>query len=129
MLLDPAPEAGAAELADVEPGEFGWLADDAHPAAATAQMSAAATKASQPDPESPNLDSPFMEYPGRGTRALGIPAQGNRAPGNTAVPFMCVAPHAPFGHYDDSSARLVVLAGLGPGQITFVCSGLTADGE
>ena len=100
--------------ADVEPGDDGWLPEEAHPAAAATQMSAAAAKASRPgletpalerpDSEKPTLESPFPEYPGRGDPAAEDPALGTPAPGNTAVPFMCAAPRAPLAKYDGNAS-------------------------
>ena len=97
--LDADPEApGAVGLAaDVELPEPDGLADDAHPARAAAPMSAAAATASRPDPENPGLESPFPEYP----------ALESLARGDTAVPFMRAAPHAPFSQYDGNAGTPV----------------------
>jgi hypothetical protein len=47
-LPPPEAEAGAVGLAGaVDPGGPGWLPDDAHPAAAAAQISTPATRAGQ----------------------------------------------------------------------------------
>jgi len=87
-LLEAAVEAVGLGAADVEPGDDGWRPDEAHPAAAAAQMSAAAARASRPD--------------------LGTPA-----PRNTVVPFMCATPRAPPGKYDGNAPTLV-----GPGVVS-----------
>jgi hypothetical protein len=85
-LLDGEPEAVG--LAADELDEPGWLPDDAHPASAAGQMSAAAATASRPDRESPDRESPGPESPGPESPFLEYPALVSLARGNTAVPFV-----------------------------------------
>jgi hypothetical protein len=83
------------------------LLEDAQPAAVPTQASAATATASRPDLESPGLESPGLESPLLESPLLESPrpeipfleylGRGTLAPGNTGVPFVCAAPHAPSG--------------------------------
>jgi hypothetical protein len=83
------------------------LLEDAQPAAVPTHASAATATASRPDLESPGLESPGMESPLLESPLLESPrpeipfleylGRGTLAPGNTGVPFVCAAPHAPSG--------------------------------
>jgi hypothetical protein len=78
------------------------LLEDAQPAAVPTHASAATATASRPDLESPGLESPDLESPFLESPGLEIPfleylGRGTLAPGNTGVPFVCAALHAPSG--------------------------------
>jgi hypothetical protein len=83
------------------------LLEDAQPAAVPTHASAATATASRPDLESPGLESPLLESPLLESPLLESPrpeipfleylGRGTLAPGNTGVPFVCAAPHAPSG--------------------------------
>jgi hypothetical protein len=83
------------------------LLEDAQPAAVPTHASAATATASRPDLESPGLESPGLESPLLESPLLESPrpeipfleylGRGTLAPGNTGVPFVCAAPHAPSG--------------------------------
>jgi hypothetical protein len=82
--FDALPEAAGAVVVTVTVGVADWRPEDAQLVAAATQANAAAATASRP-------------------------ALGKGAPGNTGVPFMRAAPHAPLSHYDDRAATLVSL--------------------